>query len=132
MKYRLVNENFKTNYGENLLHSRGVEDVNLFLNPTSECIQDPINLSNIHEGATLLINTINNNGKILIVVDSDTDGFTSAAIIYQYIRRINKDIEIEYLLHEGKQHGLEDQINTIMDSGKTYNLIILPDRSSND
>ena len=132
MKYRLVNENFKTNDGENLLHSRGVEDVNLFLNPTSECIQDPINLSNIHEGATLLINTINNNGKILIVVDSDTDGFTSAAIIYQYIHRINKDIEIEYLLHEGKQHGLEDHINTIMDSGKTYNLIILPDSSSND
>ena len=132
MKYRLVNENFKTNYGENLLHSRGVEDVNLFLNPTSECIQDPINLRNIHEGATLLINTIDTNGKILIVVDSDTDGFTSAAIIYQYIHRINKDIEIEYLLHEGKQHGLEDHINTIMDSGKTYNLIILPDSSSND
>ena len=132
MKYTLVNENFKTNYGENLLHSRGVEDVNLFLNPTSECIQDPINLSNIHEGATLLINVINTNGRILIVVDSDTDGFTSAAIIYQYIHRINKDIEIEYLLHEGKQHGLEDHINTIMDSGKTYNLIILPDSSSND
>ena len=132
MKYRLVNENFKSNYGENLLHSRGVEDVNLFLNPTSECIQDPINLSNIHEGAMLLINVINTNGRILIVVDSDTDGFTSAAIIYQYIHRINKDIEIEYLLHEGKQHGLEDHINTIMDSGKTYNLIILPDSSSND
>lgn len=132
MKYRLVNENFKTNYGENLLHSRGVEDVNLFLNPTSECIQDPINLSNIHEGATLLINVIDTNGRILIVVDSDTDGFTSAAIIYQYIHRINPNIEIDYLLHEGKQHGLEDHINTILDSGKMYNLVILPDSSSND
>lgn len=132
MKYRLVNENFKANYGENLLKSRGVENVSLFLSPTNECLQDPINLNNIHAGATLLINTIDNNGKILIVVDSDTDGFTSAAIIYQYIHRINKDIEIEYLLHEGKQHGLEDHINTIMDSGKTYNLIILPDSSSND
>ena len=132
MKYKLVNENFKTNYGENLLYSRGVEDVSLFLNPTSECIQDPINLSNIHEGATLLINVIDTNGRILIVVDSDTDGFTSAAIIYQYIHRINPNIEIDYLLHEGKQHGLEDHINTILDSGKTYNLVILPDSSSND
>ena len=132
MKYRLVNENFKTDYGKNLLMARGVEDVNLFLNPTEECLQPPENLNNIHEGATLLINVIDTNGRILIVVDSDTDGFTSASIIYQYIRRINPDIEIDYLLHEGKQHGLEDHINTILDSGKTYNLVILPDSSSND
>lgn len=132
MKYRLVNENFKTDYGKNLLTARGVEDVNLFLNPTEECLQPPENLNNIHEGATLLINVIDTNGRILIVVDSDTDGFTSASIIYQYIRRINPDIEIDYLLHEGKQHGLEDHINTILDSGKTYNLVILPDSSSND
>ena len=42
MKYRLVNENFKANYGENLLKSRGVENVSLFLSPTNECLQDPI------------------------------------------------------------------------------------------
>ena len=30
MKYKLVNENFKSNYGEQLLRSRGVEDVKLF------------------------------------------------------------------------------------------------------
>lgn len=132
MKYRLVNENFKSNYGENLLKARGVEDVSLFLNPTEECLQDPINLVNIEQGAQLLINTVNNKGKILIVVDSDTDGFTSAAIIYQYIHRINSEIEIDYLLHEGKQHGLEDHIKTILETGESYSLIILPDSSSND
>ena len=132
MKYRLVNEDFKNNYGENLLKARGVEDVEKFLNPTEDCLQDPMNLNNIHEGATLLINTVDNKGRILIVVDSDTDGFTSAAIIYQYIRRMDPEIEIDYLLHEGKQHGLEDHINTILDSGKSYALVILPDSSSND
>lgn len=114
------------------MKARGVKDVDLFLNPTPECLQHPKFLTNIHEGATLLINTIDTNGRILIVVDSDTDGFTSAAIIYQYIHRINPEIEIDYLLHEGKQHGLEDHINTILESGKTYNLVILPDSSSND
>lgn len=132
MRYRLVNENFKSKYGESLLKARGVEDVNLFLNPTLDCLQDPKNLTNIEDGARLLIDTINNNGKILIVVDSDTDGFTSAAIIYQYINRINSEIKIDYLLHEGKQHGLEDHIKTILDSGEAYSLIILPDSSSND
>lgn len=132
MKYRLVNDNFKNNYGENLLKARGVEDVELFLHPDENCLQDPINLNNIEKGAKLLVETINAKGRILIVVDSDTDGFTSAAIIYQYIHRLDPEIEIEYLLHEGKQHGLEDHINTILDSGKAYNLIILPDSSSND
>ena len=132
MKHRLVNENFKSNYGENLLKARGVEDVKKFLNPTEDCLQDPANLNNIHKGATLLINTVDNKGRILIVVDSDTDGFTSAAIIYQYIHRMNPEIEIDYLLHEGKQHGLEDHINTILDGGQSYALVILPDSSSND
>lgn len=39
---------------------------------------------------------------------------------------------IDYLLHEHKQHGLEDHINKLMDSDIQYSLIILPDSSSND
>ncbi len=45
---------------------------------------------------------------------------------------MNPEIEIDYLLHEGKQHGLEDHINTILDGGQSYALVILPDSSSND
>ena len=132
MKYRLVNENFKSDYGENLLKARGVDNVDLFLMPDTSCLQSPLALNNIEEGAQLLIDVIDKRGKILLVVDSDTDGFTSAAIIYQYIHRIDESIKIDYLLHEGKQHGLEDHIHKIMESGETYDLIILPDSSSND
>ena len=132
MKYRLVNENFKSDYGENLLKARGVDNVDLFLSPDITCLQSPLTLNNIEEGAQLLVDVIDKRGKILLVVDSDTDGFTSAAIIYQYIHRIDESIKIDYLLHEGKQHGLEDHIHKIMESGETYDLIILPDSSSND
>lgn len=132
MKYKLVNENFKNNYGEQLLRSRGVEDVQLFLKPNGSCIQDPANLLNINTGAQMLHHVIENKGHILLVVDSDCDGFTSAAIIYQYIKDIDNEIKITYLLHEGKQHGLEDHISSIMESGDKYDLIILPDSSSND
>lgn len=132
MKYKLVNENFKNNYGEQLLRSRGVENVQLFLNPDISCLQDPEALVNIEAGANLLHDVLVGNGHILLVVDSDCDGFTSAAIIYQYLRDLREDISITYLLHEGKQHGLEDHINSIIESGEHYDLIILPDSSSND
>ena len=132
MKYKLVNENFKNNYGEQLLRSRGVEDVSLFLNPDISCLQDPEALNNIEIGASLLDDVLVSKGRILLVVDSDCDGFTSAAIIYQYLKNLCPDLPIKYLLHEGKQHGLEDHINSIMNSGDNYDLIILPDSSSND
>lgn len=38
MKIKLVNEPIKNNYGANLLRARGVDDVNLFLHPTSQCL----------------------------------------------------------------------------------------------
>ena len=47
MRYKLVNENFKNNYGEQLLRSRGVENVDLFLNPDGSCLQEPEALNNI-------------------------------------------------------------------------------------
>ena len=63
---------------------------------------------------------------------SDCDGFTSAAIIYQYTKRLNPNCEIEYWLHENKQHGLQDHIDRLMEENHEYDLIILPDSSSND
>lgn len=132
MRVRCVNENFKENYGYNLLMSRGVVDVVNYLTPNKGYLQDPGDFENIAEAAELYINKIQNGKNILLVVDSDNDGFTSAAIIYQYSKKINPNIDIEYVLHDGKQHGLEDCINTILDSKKSYELIILPDSSSND
>lgn len=132
MKYELVNENFKNNYGENLLKTRGIKDISLFMSPDRSCIQPPTNLENMEEGARLLLEILEKKEKILLVVDSDADGFTSATIMYKYIKRIKPEAEIDYLLHEGKQHGLEDHIDTILNSKEKYGLVILPDSSSND
>jgi single-stranded-DNA-specific exonuclease len=90
-------------------------------------------LDNIAEGAALLTQTLQiANSKILIVVDCDVDGFTSAAIIYQYIKLIEPHQDIEFILHEHKQHGLQDHYQKLLDNDFAYNLIILPDSSSND
>ena len=74
--------------------------------------------------------------EIWILVDCDADGFTSAAIIINYICKMYGDIpevspikeRINYILHTGKQHGLEDTVNQFPDNC----LIILPDSSTND
>ena len=132
MKINLINDNFTDNYVENLLKARGVENVEDYFKPTEKYLQSPEALKNIRLAAALYTRVVMNNGKILIVVDSDNDGYTSAAIIYQYTIRMNCNCQVDYWLHEGKQHGLQDHIDKLMEEDSVYDLIILPDSSSND
>ncbi len=133
MQVKLVNERFTSNYLENLLHSRGVKNIKDFLVPTEKYLNDPKNLINIGRGVKLLETVLNiENTKILIVVDADVDGYTSAAIMYNYLHAIAPNQYIDYILHEHKQHGLQDHCQELLDMDKQYDLIILPDSSSND
>lgn len=133
MKVNLVNENFKNDYLNNLLQARGVVNVEDFLQPTEKYLSDPRLLDNINQGARWLDETLNKeNSKILIIVDCDVDGFTSGAIVWNYIHAIAPMQELAFILHKHKQHGLEDCYQEILDSDINYDLIILPDSSSND
>lgn len=133
MKVNLVNENYTENYLDNLLKARGVTDIDKYKNPSSICLNDPSLLDNIDTGAIWFNEIIKEQeSKILLIVDCDVDGFTSSAIMYQYIRAINPNQNITYMLHEHKEHGLEDHIKHILESGVNYDLVILPDSSSND
>ena len=132
MKYRLVNPEIKENYAKNLIEFKGISNLEEYMNPSILSIQTPSQLDNIDRGARLFLDILDNNGRILLIVDSDNDGFTSAAIMYQYIKKLKSNTEIEYRLHEGKQHGLEDHIDYVIENSDKYDLIILPDSSSND
>jgi single-stranded-DNA-specific exonuclease len=132
MKYNLVNENFTSDYAVNLMKSRGIVNLDMYKAPTREFLQSPSNLKNIAAAAGLYIRVVTQGGRVLIVVDSDNDGYTSAAIIYQYTKRMNPNCSVDYWLHEGKQHGLQDHIDKLMTDNQQYDLIILPDSSSND
>lgn len=131
MKYVLSNENFKEDYAERLIESRG-GDFNGMINVTLNDVEDPEKLDNIEKGAKLLFAALEQKDKtIFILVDCDVDGFTSAAIIWLYIKRIAPDINLEFTVHSGKQHGLEDTIDEVINR-KDLSLIIIPDASSND
>ena len=130
MNYNLTTENMAENYGENLLKQRGIESVDLFLNPQPCSLQDWKDLDNIESGIQLIKDTINNNLPYALIVDCDVDGFTSSTILYNYIKFLNPNKEIEYFLHNGKQHGLEDMWEKLQK--KEYCAILVPDAGSND
>ena len=130
MKIKLVNDNITSDYTKNLLRSRGVDNVDEFLLPSEKNLQSWEDLDNIKLGVDLVKNTINDKKPYAILIDPDNDGFTSFAILYQYLKRLNPEKEIEYFVHSAKQHGLEDTYQVFQD--KEYSVVFLPDSSSND
>lgn len=87
----------------------------------------------MENGAKLLIETIAKEKDAFIIVDSDCDGFTSSAILINYLYKVFPTWTKTYLswgLHEGKQHGLNDYIDRLENSG--YSLVICPDSATND
>lgn len=130
MKVKLENQNFQDNYVINLLNERGVKNIENFLHPDVDYIQSWKDLDNIEKGIALLDKKIKEQAKMALIVDCDVDGVTSSSILYQYIKELAPEIEIDYYIHSGKQHGLEDMWDKVAD--KDYGLIIIPDAGTND
>ena len=139
MKFKLINNNLSpfTSTVELVLNNRGIKSADIFhyLNTTDEDINSPLLFGEerLVAAARALIKTISENKNCLIVVDSDCDGYTSAALLINYLYDLFPawgQNHLEYYIHEGKQHGLSDSINMLL--GSCYSLVILPDSSSND
>ena len=78
----------------------------------------------------MLVKHISQGHKIFIQVDSDCDGYTSAAILINYLNCLFPNFaqtKISFRIHDGKEHGIIAE--TIPDDIK---LVIAPDSSSND
>jgi single-stranded-DNA-specific exonuclease len=114
-----------------VLENRNIEDKERFLNPSKEDVIHYTNLKNIGEAVELLNEHIESKSSIAVVVDSDADGYTSASILIQYLRKMFLDINVTFLMHDGRQNGLTKHIMKQIDKLKP-NLVLLPDASSND
>lgn len=135
MKYvRRTSKEIKENFLTNLLIDRNiisddVEEQEKYFHPTKENLISPEFLDNMEEGFYLISSNLDK--KIIICVDPDLDGFTSAATMYLYLKRYKPEIDIEYLIPAAKAHGLEQWMGYFTES-KKCDLIICPDSSSND
>ncbi len=132
MQYKLINEeNTEGSALYKVLRNRGIEDPYHYLNTTDEDIIDPATIKNIPEAAKLLVKHIHNNSDVFVNVDSDCDGYTSAAFMINYLYSTFPGFatnHVSWAMHEDKGHGLlMDKILTLKPQ-----LIICPDAGSNE
>ena len=130
MKYKLIGEP-QMDILTTVLYNRSIENLSEFLNPDVERT-NPFNFKMMKKGIEILSECIDNELKIGILVDTDCDGYTSAALIYNFIKDILNYQNIKVLFHDkDKAHGLvPDVMNQILSS--ELGLIICPDSSSSD
>ena len=117
---------------EQVFHNRGIEKENIqhYLFTTDDDLIDPLKIDRIKDGAQMLIKHIAAQDKTLIQVDSDCDGYTSSALLINYLNQFFPAWVqncLSYRVHPDKEHGLI--LDTIPEDVK---LVIAPDSSSND
>ena len=132
MRYKLIegSANDISDIVGTVLRNRGIEKPQEYLNLTDSCVGDYNDLDNINEAVECFTRHYHNRDKIAIIPDEDCDGYTSSAMLYLYIKSLDADYPIEYVLHDQpKQHGLVDIELSKFDDVK---LIIIADASTND
>lgn len=115
-----------------ILLNRGIEreDIMKYLNPLDKYILPPEDLYNMRAGAELLAKHIAMQSQTLVVVDSDQDGYASAALLLNYLHRlVPAYVEncVRYVLHEKKAHGIIEEAIT-----DDIQFLIVPDAASNE
>lgn len=84
-------------------------------------------------GAKLLVKHIKEQNDAALVVDCDCDGFTSAALLYNFLWKLFPnwvEPHLHWFIHEDKEHGLADKVENLLESG--VKLIIIPDAGGGD
>lgn len=130
----LLNKVNKNKFIQEYLKALGVEDINLYLNPDSSCLDDVKFYPNMEKAANLLFKATTDKYKIGLLVDVDCDGMCSATIIRTFLNTYY-DIDPVIYIRQGKAHGLrasasEDIVERIKADG--IRLMIIPDAGTND
>lgn len=131
MQYRLYENanNDTSNILKEVLKNRGIDDYYAYLDLDDSVVIPYQKLDNIENAVDLFMNHFNNKNKIGVLVDEDPDGFCSASMMYLYIKRMDENYPVEYILHKrAKAHGLSDDV--IIPNG--IKLLIIPDAGTND
>ena len=87
-----------------------------YLNTTDDDVSPPEALGEdlLFVTSRCLMRHVQASHDTILVVDSDADGFTSAAIFLNYMYELFPawvQNNVSYIMHNGKQHGLNDCIS---------------------
>ena len=138
MKYKLINPpNGKYTAKGQILINRGMkeEDLTHYMSLTDDDINDPeiFGKGLLQAAWSILYETISNQKDICIIVDCDCDGYTSSAILINYLYNLDSiftENHVHWFMHDSKQHGLTDAMDWI--DNMNPSLVIVPDAGSND
>jgi single-stranded-DNA-specific exonuclease len=88
-------------------------------------------LNNIELAAQTLLEHLNSESRIFVQVDSDCDGYTSSALLLNWIYMYNRELyrNVVFRIHLGKEHGLSSSIIDEHIQSK-FDLVIIPDAGS--
>lgn len=135
MQYKLFENslNDKENIIETVLLNRGIKDPQEYLNLNKACTNDYKNLENIDKAVDCFEKHFENSDNIAILVDCDPDGYTSAALIYKYIKELDENYPVHYIIHSNnKAHGLAKMDDGDFKLPEGTKLLIIPDAGTND
>ena len=109
-----------------LLIDRGIKHPLEWLQPNYSYEHSPMLFKEMRKGIEMLKSTISNSeASIMVVVDSDLDGYTSGAIILNLLKLIQRGQDINFVLHPNKEHGI-----VLEDIPDDVDLLIVPDAGS--
>lgn len=131
MKYKLIGSNDTDNIIQTVLFNRGVLDSDTYLHLTESQTYHHNDLTNMQNAVQCFIGHYENKDKIVVMPDEDCDGYTSSAMLYLYIKALDPDYPVEYVMHsEPKMHGLsnDEYLNIPQDT----KLFIMADGGTND
>ena len=139
MKYELIKPiNPEYSAIEQILTNRGIskEQIKHYLNTTDEDINEPEAFGEdlLKTAAALVVQTVQTNKAMAVIVDCDCDGYTSSAILINYLHDLFPSYvqaKLSYFVHDSKQHGLSDTLPWLSNQDN-LGLVICPDSSSND
>lgn len=121
--------NVHGNIKETFFKNRGILDYKKYLALDESCVIPYENLDNINDAVFVFDDHFSKTHNIGILIDEDVDGFTSAAMMYLYVKKLNPNYPVDYIMHgKAKAHGLSNDV-VIPDDIK---LLIIPDASTND
>jgi single-stranded-DNA-specific exonuclease len=132
MKYQLISNSLNdiSRPVETVLKNRGIEDWKQYLSLDGSVVQDYNDLNRLQDAVECFVRHYDNRDKMLVIIDEDADGYTSSSMLYLYIKALDEDYPIEYILHNRpKSHGLANYDYTIPEDVK---LFIIADAASND
>ena len=133
MNYKIIREtDINEDIVEVVFQNRGIDPqfISQFINPTEDVKTNPFDYTNMELAIRTFIKHFDNDNKAILLVDSDVDGYMSAAMIRRSIEMIWPDAQLVTIFHSQRQHGLTEEIMSKIFKEKDISLVIVPDAGS--